>query len=51
MKTSLLTIFALAIAAGPVLGEDEHDQPKQTKSRFQAPQKQVNRTPQAPKIQ
>ena len=33
MKKSLLTIFALAIAIGPVLGEDEQDAVKEPKSR------------------
>ena len=61
MKKSLLTIFALAIAIGPILGEDEQDKVKQPKSRSNvapAPTRRVNpppprpRTvPQAPKVQ
>ena len=59
MKKSLLTIFALAIAIGPVLGEDEQDTAKQPKNRNNvapAPTRRVNvpppRTvPQAPKVQ
>jgi Putative peptidoglycan binding domain len=53
MKTFLLPIFALAIAAGPVLGEDQ-DQPKPPKSRPQTapPQRQVNTAPRpvAPRV-
>ena len=58
MKKSLLTIFALAIAAGSVLGEDEQDKVKQPKNRHTdapAPTRRVNppaRTvPQTPKVQ
>lgn len=58
MKKSLLTIFALAIAIGPVLGEDEQDTAKQPKSRSNVapvPTRRVNpppRTmPQTPKVQ
>lgn len=61
MKKSLLTIFALAIAIGPVQGEDEQDTVKQPKSRSNvapAPTRRVNpppappRTvPQTPKVQ
>jgi hypothetical protein len=59
MKKSLLTIFALAIAVGPVLGEDEKDKVKQPKSRSHvapAPPRRVNppapRTmPPSPKVQ
>src|SRR5688572_4581182 len=49
MKKSLLTIFALAIAIGPALGEDEQDTPKQPKSRSDvapAPTRRVNPPPQ-----
>ena len=55
MKKSLLTIFALAIATGPVLGEDEQDEVKQPKNRNEAASRRVNpapRTlPQTPKVQ
>src|SRR5688572_6630814 len=52
MKKSLLTIFALAIAIGPVLGEDEQDAVKQPKSRDKvapAPTKRVNPPPPRPR--
>ena len=49
MKTSLITIFALAIAVGPVLGEDPNDQPKQPKSSTQAAPPQY-RAPQTPRV-
>ena len=57
MKKSLLTIFALAIAIGPVLGEDEQDKVKQPKNRSNvatAPKQRVNPPPprpQTPKVQ
>jgi hypothetical protein len=59
MKKYLLTIFALAIAIGPVRGEDEQDKVKQPKNRSHvapAPTRRVNppppRTiPQTPKVQ
>src|SRR5688500_12992833 len=59
MKKSLLTIFALAIAIGPVLGEDEQDTVKEPKSRNKvapAPTRRVNPppprpAPQTPKVQ
>jgi Putative peptidoglycan binding domain len=49
MKTLLLSALVLAVAAAPVLGEDQ-DQPKQPKPRSQPaakapPQRQVNRQP------
>jgi hypothetical protein len=43
MKTFLLSIFALAIVAAPVLGEDQ-DQPKRPKKN-PPPQRQVNTAP------
>lgn len=55
MKKSLLTIFALAIAIGPVLGEDEQDKVKQPKKRSDvapAPTRRVNPPPpRTPKVQ
>jgi hypothetical protein len=55
MKTLLLSIAALAVAAAPVFGEDQ-DNPKQPKHRQnapQAPQRQVNTVPKSytPKVQ
>jgi hypothetical protein len=56
MKTLLLSIAALAVAAAPVFGEDQNDQHKQ-KQRNQdapkAPQKQVNNVPRSftPQVQ
>jgi hypothetical protein len=57
MKKSLLTIFALAIAIGPVMGEDEQDTPKQ-KSRTNVAPGQTRRVnppprtmPQTPRVQ
>jgi hypothetical protein len=44
MKTFLLSILALAVAAGPVLGEDQ-DHPKQPKKNPPPPQRQVNPAP------
>ena len=52
MKKYLLTIFALAIAIGPVSGEDEQDAPKQPKSRSNvapAPTRRVNPPPPRPR--
>lgn len=55
MKKYLLTIFALAIAIGPALGEDEQDQPKQPKNRSDdappAQQRRVNPPPPRPRPQ
>lgn len=59
MKKSLLTIFALTIAIGPVLAEDEQDTVKQPKKRSEeapAPTRRVNppppqTVPQTPKVQ
>jgi hypothetical protein len=55
MKTLLLSIAALAVAAAPVLGEDQ-DNPKQPKHRQNAPpppQRQVNTVPKSytPRVQ
>jgi hypothetical protein len=55
MKTLLLSIAALAVAAAPVFGEDQ-DNPKQPKHRQnapQAPQRQVNTVPKSytPRVQ
>lgn len=55
MKTLLLSIAALAVAAAPVFGEDQ-DKPKQPKHRQnapQAPQRQVNTVPKSytPRVQ
>ena len=52
MKTFLLSIFALAIVTGPVLGEDEKDQPKPPKKN-PPPQRQVNPAPRpvTPRVQ
>jgi hypothetical protein len=55
MKTVLLSIAALAVAAAPVFGEDQ-DNPKQPKHRQnapQAPQRQVNTVPKSytPRVQ
>jgi Putative peptidoglycan binding domain len=44
MKTFLLSIFAVAIVAGPVLGEDDKDHPKKNKQNPPA-QRQVNPAP------
>ena len=44
MKTFLLSIFAVAIVAAPVLGEDDKDQPKKNKQNPPA-QRQVNPAP------
>lgn len=44
MKTFLLSIFAVAIVAGPVLGEDDKDHPKTNKQNPPA-QRQVNPAP------
>jgi hypothetical protein len=51
MKTFLLSIFALAIVAAPVMGEDDQDHPKQPK--YKPPQRQVNPPPRpvTPRIQ
>src|SRR5882672_8223611 len=51
MKTLLLSIFALAVTAAPVLSEDQ-DQPKPPKKN-PPPQRQVNPPPRtvAPRIQ
>ena len=51
MKTLLLSVLALTVAAAPVFGEDE-DQPKQPK-RQAPPQKQVNTVPKSytPRVQ
>jgi len=53
MKTFLLSIFALAIVAGPVLGEDDKDHPKQQKNKQNPPQHQVNSAPRTftPRVQ
>lgn len=53
MKTFLLSIFAVAIIAGPVLGEDDKDHPKQQKTRQAPPQRQVNTAPRTftPRVQ
>jgi hypothetical protein len=52
MKTFLLSIFALALVAAPVSGEDEQNQPKPPK-RNPPPQRQVNPVPRtvAPRVQ
>ena len=52
MKTFLLSIFALAIVTGPVLGEEEKDQPKPPKKN-PPPQRQVNPAPRpvTPRVQ
>jgi hypothetical protein len=44
MKTFLLSIFAVAIVAAPVRGEDDKDQPKKNKPN-PPPQRQVNPAP------
>src|SRR3977135_2867295 len=44
MKTFLISIFAVAIVAGPVLGEDDKDHPKKNKQNPPA-QRQVNPAP------
>jgi hypothetical protein len=53
MKTFLLSIFALAIVAAPVLGEDDKDHPKQQKTKQAPPQRQVNTAPRTftPRVQ
>jgi hypothetical protein len=54
MKTFLLSIFALAIVAAPVMGEDDKDHPKAQKNVRQAPpQRQVNAAPRTftPRVQ
>jgi hypothetical protein len=58
MKTFLLSIFALAIVAAPVMGEDDKDHPKQPKKnpppqRQAPPQRQVNPAPRpvTPRVQ
>ena len=53
MKTFLLSIFALAIVAAPVLGEDDKDHPKQPKTKQNPPQRQVNAAPRTftPRVQ
>jgi hypothetical protein len=52
MKTFLLSIFAVAIIAGPVLGEDDKDHPKKNKQNPPA-QRQVNPAPRTftPRVQ
>ncbi len=47
MKTFLLSIFALAVVAAPVMGEDDKDNPKQPKNNRNqnTPQRQVNTPP------
>ncbi len=47
MKTFLLSIFALAVVAAPVLGEDDKDHPKQPKNNRSQnpPQRQVSTAP------
>jgi hypothetical protein len=52
MKTFLLSIFAVAIVAAPVLGEDDKDHPKKTKQNPPA-QRQVNPAPRTftPRVQ
>lgn len=42
MKTFLLSIFALAIVAAPVMGEEDKDHPKPPKTKQNPPQRQVN---------
>jgi len=53
MKPFLLSIFALAIVAAPVLGEDDKDHPKQQKTKQAPPQRQVNTAPRTftPRVQ
>jgi hypothetical protein len=53
MKTFLLSIFALAIVAAPVLGEDDKDHPNQQKTKQAPPQRQVNTAPRTftPRVQ
>src|ERR1700730_3073164 len=53
MKTFLLSIFAVAIVAAPVLGEDDKDHPKQQKNKQAPPQRQVNTAPRTftPRVQ
>jgi hypothetical protein len=56
MKTFLLSIFALAIVAAPVMGEEDQDHPKPPKnnrSQNPPPQRQVNPAPRnvVPRVQ
>jgi hypothetical protein len=54
MKTFLLSIFAVAIVAAPVLGEDDKDHPKKNNRNSNPPvQRQVNPAPKtvAPRVQ
>jgi putative peptidoglycan binding protein len=53
MKTFLLSIFALAIVAAPVMGEEDKDHPKQPKTKQNPPQRQVNAAPRTftPRVQ
>jgi hypothetical protein len=53
MKTFLLSIFALAIVAAPVMGEEDKDHPKPPKIKQAPPQRQVNAAPRtfAPRVQ